>query len=424
MKRFYGSTSQAARRQADLFLADLMGEPAPRRPRRDRAAVPEPWPVPSPALGSEADDAMGEAESPAAVLEDTGYDEAVPLGGRGRFRHAPLGGDSGDNVEARWNVDAATAAGSTVDIVVHLHGYGAPGADFLARKAAAAGLEMLDDAGAARVRGSRPTLALVPRGRHAGGIRWVFDTLPDRAAFDALVEAGLAWLCTSVLRLPAGSSLARGRLTLMAHSGGGAAMSALLGGGLNPDEVVCFDSVYGGEDPIRQWAEARIAAAEAPRSGLRAFYTACSGPLRGYPAGRWVRQPQGGYTYEEPGSWTWRDGQWRLTTTEVYARRVQHAIARALSQATGGAALANRFRVERSSIGHGDIPARYSPLLLDDISAAMPNASAAPPSTTRPACVANDDWLTRPARKPGGNDPKPPRPAAVGEGGPSSAESA
>jgi len=399
------------RRQADLFYAALVGirSPRPQRPRADPTARG----ISDEAV--QASETAAEARSLAEAPDEAGFEEAVPQGGRGRFRHAPLGGDPGDNVEARWNVDAATAAGSTVDIVVHLHGYGAAGTDFLAQKATAAGLELLDDAGAVRVRRSRATLALVPRGRHAGGNRWVFDTLPDRAAFDALVDAGLGWLCTTVLRLPSGSTLTRGRLTLMAHSGGGAGVSALLGKSLNPDEVVCFDSMYGGEDPIRRWAEARIASPDGPRSGLRVFYTGCSGPRPEHPAGRWVQQPNGGYTYEAPGSWTWRDGGWRLTTTEISARRLQHALERALSRATGGAALANRFRVERTSVGHNSIPARYSPLLLDDIASSVPSSSASPPSTHRPDCVANDDWLTRPPRKPGGGDPKPPRPAAATE---------
>ena len=227
----------------------------------------------------------------------------MPNRGRGRFRHAPLGGN-GDNVEARWNVDASTTSASTVDVVVYLHGYGAPAADFLARKAQAAGVDLVDNTGAVRVRASRPTLALVPRGRHTSGIRWVFDALPDSAAFNALVDAGLAWLRTSVLRLPEGSTLTRGRLTLIAHSGGGAAMSVLLASGLDPDEAFASIRLYGGEDAVARWAEARIGATRAAQSGLRAFYTPCS-------AGSW-------------NYWT-TDGRWHLISTEVSARRLQHA---------------------------------------------------------------------------------------------------
>lgn len=353
---------------------------APPPPRAAVSALP-PLPVHVRAREEE------EPEKESVEQEDAGIGEAVPNHGRGRFRHAPLGGN-GDNVEARWNLDASTTSASTVDVVVYLHGYGAPTADFIAGKAQAAGVDLVDSTGAVRVRASRPTLALVPRGRHTSGIRWVFDALPDSAAFNALVDAGLAWLTTSVLRLPEGSTLTRGRLTLIAHSGGGAAMSVLLASGLDPDEAICFDSLYGGEDAVARWAEARIGATRATQSGLRAFYTPCS-------AGSW-------------NYWT-MDGRWHLISTEVSARRLQHAVERAISSA-GNAALSKRFRVERTTVGHSAIPGRYSPLLLEDIAATVPDATAAPPSTSRPTCVANDDWLTRPPRRPGGDEPPPAKP--------------
>jgi len=319
--------------------------------------------------------------------EDAGFAETVPSRGRGRFRHAPLGGN-GENVEARWNVDASTISGSTVDVVVYLHGYGAQAPDFLARKAQTAGVDLVDNTSAVKIRASRPTLALVPRGRHTSGSRWVFDTLPDAAAFNALVDVGLSWLASSVLKLSEGSTLTRGRLTLMAHSGGGAGMSALLASGLDPDEVICFDSLYGGEVPVARWAERRIASSAGMQSGLRAFYTPCGATSWNY----WEA-----------------DGKWHLISTEVAARRLQHAIERALASA-GNAALANRFRVERTGVGHNAIPARYSPLLLDDIAAAVPSATTAPPATSRPSCVANDDWLTQPPRRPAGDAPPAPKP--------------
>ena len=203
------------------------------KPPPPRAAVPSPSPSPAPVPAAPSVRTREE--------EDTGLGEAVPLGGRGRFRHAPLGGD-GDNVEARWNVDAAAPAGSAIDVAVHLHGYGAPAADFLARKAAAAGVDLVDATGTVKVRASRPTLVLVPRGRHTSASRWVFDALPDAAAFNALVDAGLSWLHRTIVRVP-GAPFKCGRLTLMAHSGGGAGLSALLQSGLDPDEVVCFDSL-------------------------------------------------------------------------------------------------------------------------------------------------------------------------------------
>ena len=107
---------------------------APPPPRAPVSALP-----PLPVQGR----TRAEEEEEEEVEEDAGIDEAVPNRGRGRFRHAPLGGN-GDNVEARWNVDAATTSGTTVDIVVYLHGYGAAAADFLARKAQSAGVDLVD----------------------------------------------------------------------------------------------------------------------------------------------------------------------------------------------------------------------------------------------------------------------------------------
>ncbi len=372
---------------ADRFYADLIGEPIRRRRPRRRTPIqpwPEPWEFP-----------------PFESLEDAGSPEAVPRGGRGAFRHDPLGGDAGDNVEARFNVDSSTTAGSTIDIVVYLHGYGSlqrgeTGRAFITRKAVEAGLDMLDASGAVRLRASRPTLTLAPRGRNGGGRTWYFDRLGNRTAFDALVNAGVVWLCDTVLGLPPGSRLSRGRLTLMAHSGGGAGLSALLSGpdGIDPDEIVCFDSMYGGEAPIINWMKAKVASAAAPRSGLRAFYTGCGGAS----------------------SWSY-SGRWILQSTEPYARRLQYAIEDALKGTTNGSALGSRFRVQQTRVAHGDIPATYAPKLLDDIATEVSGAAAPPDRRSRPSCVANDDWLTPGVRlrKPGGEDPPPPPPSAKAE---------
>src|SRR5262245_30400483 len=168
MKRYHRLTPRGSRHQADMFFADLVGEPT-YRTRRYPRAVPARW-SPAPSTPPHEYPAGWHAPRPEtpAVPDDEGFEEAVPLGGRGSFRHEPLGGIPGDNVAARWNVDAATPSGSTIDIVVHLHGYSdkPDDAQFLPRKTAAAGVDLVDDAGAVRVRTSQPTLALVPRGRH------------------------------------------------------------------------------------------------------------------------------------------------------------------------------------------------------------------------------------------------------------------
>ena len=411
MKRFHG-VSEGIRREADLFYADLVGEPAPRHRPAARwtpiQRLPAPWefqpaeeaPLPWPSHEG---------------LEDFSAAEAVPRAGRGAFRHDPLGGDPGENVEARFNVDASTGSGSTIDIVVYLHGYGSiQGKEgqrgFLARKAAEAGLELVDSSGVVKRRTSAPTLVLIPRGRHSGGRVWLFDNIPDRTAFEALVGAGVQWLCDTVLGLPSGSSLKRGRLTLMAHSGGGAGMATLLKGTnrVDPDEVVCFDSLYGGEAPVRDWAVARIASSTASTSGLRVFYTGCSAPSGQHPSGRWEKRGRD-YALVDTGSWSYSNG-WSLQSTEPYARRVHDAIERALRGATNGATLTDRFRVQRTAVPHSDIPRQYSPPLLDDIAASVQKASPPPPRTSRPACVANDNWLTDRMVKPGGDAPPPPKP--------------
>ena len=348
----------------------------------------------------------GSTRGSAELFEFAEFGEGVPLGGRGTFRHAPLGGGSGDNVEARWNLAEGTAAGATVDIGVHLHGYGSPQAGFLARKAALAGVELVDSQGVVRVRSGRPTLVLVPLGHHHSGVRWSFDgTLPDVAAFDGLVAAGLAFLARTLQ-----VTLARGRLTLMAHSGGGSGINTLLAAGLDPHEILCFDSMYGSEGPIVAWMRRRIRSTAAATCALRVFYTACSGPAAGAPGGRWV-DVAGKPTYQAPGSWTYRDdGRWHLITTEVSARRLQHAIDTELAASSQATALARCYRVQRAQVGHNDIPATYTARLLDDVTADVPQAVAPPPVTSRPGCVANADWLTQAPRKPGGDDPPPPRP--------------
>jgi hypothetical protein len=418
MKRFRG-VSDGIRRQADLFYADLTGEPIlARRPAARWTPIqrlPEEWEFESveetpPGLKPPEDE----------KIDDLASAEAVPRGGRGAFRHDPVGGDAGENVETRFNMDASTTSGSTIDIVVYLHGYGhlqrrETQRGFIARKATEAGLDLIDSSGVVRRRTKSPTLVLIPRGRHGGGRVWLFDNIPDRAAFDALVGAGVKWLCDTVLGLPSGSSLTRGRLTLIAHSGGGAGMAALLKGTnrVDPDEVVCFDSLYGSEVPVRDWAVARIASSSASKSGLRVFYTGCGAPSSQHPSGRWELRGRE-YTLVDTGSWSYSGG-WSLQSTEPYARRVHDALERALRAATNGASLADRFRVQRTSVPHSDIPMQYSPPLLDDIAATVPKATTPPAKTSRPVCVANDDWLTNRMSKPGGDAPPPPKPPAPSE---------
>ena len=165
--------------------------------------------------------------------------------------------------------------------------------------------------------------------------------------------------------------------------------------------------MYGGLDPIRTWAEAKLRTPSAEAGGLRVFYTGCSAPIR-HPAGVWTQGRSGQWEYQAPGSWRYwtSDSRWHLITTEVNARRLAAWLERRLAPA----------RPWRRAIGcsrlvpHDAIPARYAPSLARDIGATVPNAQAPPPSTQRPRCVANGSWLDRPPEKPGGTAPPPPKP--------------
>lgn len=333
-------------------------------------------------------------------------DEDIPRSGRGAFRHDPLGGDDGDNVALRWNVDGRVDADARIDVVLHLHGFGAPGAAFLSRKADAAGLDLRDTSGGTTV--GRPTLAVVPRGNHRSGVEWRFERLATPAALDAMLEAALRWLETTALGRR-GASLRRGRLAIHAHSGGGAGLSTLLASGVDPDEVVCFDSVYGGLDPIRSWADAKLSTRNPETAGLRVFYTGCSAPDPAQPGGVWAPSRSGHWEYRAPGSWRYwaSDNRWHLITTEVNARRLAAWLDRRLG---AGSALAARYRVQQALVPHDEIPARYALTLVRGVTATVPNAQAPPPLTQRPRCVANSNWLDHPPEKPGGTSPPPPKP--------------
>lgn len=348
---FAGATSQQhrpLRRETDSFFEQLVGRPVSIA-RNTRVREIEPY-------------TEGVAR----------YRQQPP--GKGSFQHAPLNDSNrtrrnrGINVEARWNFDKTTALAlpnQKIDIVVYLHGYGYPHNDFLARKANEAGLDMVDSGGTVTVRTSRPTLALVPLGiydpfsRNGRRIhRWRFTKLASKTAFDALVTEGLQWLELEVLNYGA-CALRPGNLTLMAHSGGGAYMSMLLQDGLDPAEVVCYDSTYGGSGratPIVQWANRKITGQNAPSSALRVFYI-------------------GG------------------TSTQAGALYIKRAVDRVLqAQGANCAALARRYRVEPTRVHHGDIPARYSSLLLNDIAANMPSTTVSASSCVaatrgRPAAV-------------------------------------
>jgi len=318
----FGRGASRQRREADQFFEELTGQTAYRPHEHQEFEF-----------------------TPNAEAVEKWDKREVP--GTGAFQHAPLDAGlrhkRGYNVEARWNVNNTTAyKGAKVDIVVYLHGYGAPSSNFLACKAFWAGLEMPDAIVGVKKGRGRPILALVPLGIHSGTRTWKFPNLKTEAAFNMLVNKGLHWLEGAVLKRNM-CSLRRGRVTLVAHSGGGSAMNNLLSAGLDPDMLVCYDSTYGGRAagrPIIHWTEKKIADKKKAATGaLRVFYR------RGF----------------------------KPTSPDKAAREIKKAVDRALrKQKTHCATLAGRYRVERTDEGHSYIPKVYTSLLLDDITAIHP----------------------------------------------------
>src|SRR5262249_40646689 len=169
----------------------------------------------------------------------------------------------------RWN--AVPLAATSVDVVVHLHGFSQQGGAMpLAEKVAGSGLDLCGR--------KRPTLALLPRGN------WLRYTWYD---FPALLAGGIDYLAEYGLRR---FSQATGRGTLMldrfilaAHSGGGMpAVDTIAGARRPPDEFYVFDGLYGrdpglgdpmqGLEVIDRWLGERLEQEPEREGALRVIY--------------------------------------------------------------------------------------------------------------------------------------------------------
>jgi len=133
----------------------------------------------------------------------------------------------------RWNSMAKRP--SAVDVVVHLHGYsGNQERMRLDRdKEPNSGLDFGDpNVPGASGGGTRPTLAILPRGNYFGGkskMGYNFPALITADGVRQLIKLGLELFAQAI----GSSEPTMSRLILTAHSGGGAALVALLrhGGG-------------------------------------------------------------------------------------------------------------------------------------------------------------------------------------------------
>ncbi|KAA8879672.1 hypothetical protein F3087_43730 [Nocardia colli] len=264
----------------------------------------------------------GEADYEDADYEDADYEDAQPVSVTpGRLlvkRHPLLRSHAGTppDLLLEWN---GMVEPSVVDVVVHLHGYAGQGAamNIVKHKKPISGLDFTDPANPSTVGRTAPTLLILPRGHHqpkGNPARYTFPALTKPGALHRLIEDALARFGAAT-----GTTVRRNRLILTAHSGGGAALMAILGH-TDPDEVHTFDALYNDPKALIDWARKRMATGT---GALRVLY--------------------------RPGEGTARASE-RVATV------------------VGGAASPN-FRVERTRVPHNDIPRRFGWQLLADASA-------------------------------------------------------
>jgi len=283
-----------------------------------------------------------EEEAPSARVLPAGSTiiEKVPL----LRNHAGIGPD----LILAWN--EISGAPTSVDVVVHLHGYALSSGNRLhiARDVKSrSGLDWSDPGGGSTSPGrTRPTLAVLPRGHYYGGKSkraYSFPALTLADGIQKLVDLALQHLATA-LGVP---SLSHGRLILTAHSGGVASILRILLH-VDPHEVHVFDGLYQDAGPLIQWATRRAGRDQ----GLIAMGTRT---LRSYMA------EQGGALRVLYGAGTAR-----------FSRPVARAMDKLLAR---DSALRRWYRSERTTVGHLKVPPVYGWRLLADASADVPNAA-------------------------------------------------
>ena len=235
----------------------------------------------------------------------------------------------------------------TVDVVVHLHGWSGMGArmSIVRQKLPASGLDFVDPQHPREIGRTTPTLLILPRGHHdpSGGKqeRYTFPALTKPGALQRLVDDSLA-----EFNAQAGATARRGRLILTAHSGGGAALMQILGH-TDPDEVHTFDALYSDPAPLIAWVRRRL---DSGTAALRVVYRAGEG-------------------------------------TAAHSKRVAQAVAGARSRS---------FRVEPTTVSHGEIPRRFGWKLLADASADLPAIGPAGESNDGYESDSEEAWGAEP----------------------------
>ena len=242
-------------------------------------------------------------------------------------------------------------ATTTVDVVVHLHGFSGrgPRMNLVDDKEPRSGLDLVDPAHPATPGRRGPTLLVLPRGHFHGGTSghgYSFPALTPPGALSRLVDDALRRFTAET-----GVRATRGKLILTAHSGGGAALMPILRH-LDPDEVHTFDALYTDPAPLIAWSRKRRAAG--------------SGALR------------------------------------VLFRPGEQTAANSLRVAAALGPGSPSFRVERTRVVHNDIPRTYGWRLLADSTADLPGASRQGRGThevTPPARPSPREAIARVARE-------------------------
>jgi N-acetylmuramoyl-L-alanine amidase/3',5'-cyclic AMP phosphodiesterase CpdA len=282
------------------------------------------------------------------------------------------------NLILHWN--APPQSRSTIDVVVHLHGYAGVSStlDFK-RKEEFSGLDFHNPAGTAQPSRQRATLGILPHGDRVDTGNYCGDPC-DKYDFPALTgkSAGLSQLirfsldsfAAGQLSQPAGS-LQPGRLILTAHSGGGARLLLLLDsahlGDLKLHEVHFFDALYSNPASAIRWVESSIRSDATALASLSASERLTYMRTQGH-ALRALFRPSKGTTPHN---------------TALH-NAIECALG-AISDAALRAFLRNFYRVEQTTVAHNDIPKTFGWQWLVDAS-----ASVTPPATrlAAPACPA------------------------------------
>jgi hypothetical protein len=229
----------------------------------------------------------------------------------------------------RWG---AMPRSATVDVVVHLHGHSCHGEcmSLVGEMEPRSGLDLADPANPATAGRTTPTLLILPRGNFYGGEScrgYDFPALVRPGALDTLIDDALRRFGAAT-----GVRATRGRRILTAHSGGGAALMAILRH-TDPDEVHTFDALYGNPKPLINWATQHKAAGQ---RALRVLF--------------------------QPGEKT---------------------AGNSLKVATEVGSSSPRFRVEETRVPHLDIPRVYGWRLLADPAADLPGTIRARPGAVQ-----------------------------------------